>query len=55
MDSQEFSPVPQFENINASALSLLYGPTLTSLLDWHGSEKLFLANSCLSSEQNSWD
>ena len=25
-DSQEFSPAPQFESINSSALSLLYGP-----------------------------
>ena len=25
------SPVPQFENINSSELSLLYGPTLTSV------------------------
>ena len=29
-DSQESSPAPQFEGINSSALSLLYGPTLTS-------------------------
>ena len=32
-DSQEFSPTPQFEGINSSALSLLYGPTLTSIYD----------------------
>ena len=31
MDSQESSPAPQFESINSSMLSLLYGPTLTSL------------------------
>ena len=30
-DSQESSPAPQFESINSLALSLLYGPTLTSL------------------------
>ena len=43
-DSQESSPAPQFEIINSSALSLLYGPThiLTWLLEkpelWlHGS------------------
>ena len=29
-DSQETSPTPQFKSINSSALSLLYGPTLTS-------------------------
>ena len=30
-DSQESSPAPQFKNINSSALSLLYGLTLTSI------------------------
>ena len=29
--SQESSPTPQFKGINSSALSLLYGPTLTSI------------------------
>jgi len=33
-DSQESSPTPQFKSINSSALSLLYGPTLTSLHDY---------------------
>ena len=32
-DSQESSPEPQFENINSSVLSLLYGSTLTSIHD----------------------
>ena len=32
-DSQESSPTPQFENINSSVLSLLYGSTLTSIHD----------------------
>ena len=32
-DSQESSPAPQFESVNSSALSLLYGPTLTSIHD----------------------
>ena len=32
-DSQEFSPAPQFDDINSSALSLLYGPTLASVHD----------------------
>ena len=27
-------PAPQFESINSSALSLLYGPTLTSIHDY---------------------
>ena len=33
-DSQEFSPAPQFESISSLALSLLYGPTLTSMHDY---------------------
>ena len=32
-DSQESSPAPQFESINSLALSLPYGPTLTSVHD----------------------
>ena len=33
-DSQESSPTRQFKSINSSALSLLYGPTLTSIHDY---------------------
>ena len=33
-DSQESSPTPQFKSINSSALSLLYGPTLTTTRDY---------------------
>ena len=33
-DSQESSPTPQFKSINSSTLSLLYGPTLTSIHDY---------------------
>ena len=32
-DSQQSSPTPQFKSINSSVLSLLYGPTLTSIHD----------------------
>ena len=32
-DSQESSPAPQIKSINSSALSLLYGPTLTLQLN----------------------
>ena len=32
-DTQESSLAPQFKSINSSALSLLYGPTLTSVHD----------------------
>ena len=34
MDSQEFSPTPQFKSINSSVLSFLYNPTLTSIDDY---------------------
>ena len=33
-DSQGSSPAPQFERISSSALNLLSGPTLTSILDY---------------------
>ena len=33
-DSQESYPTPQFKSINSSALSLIYGPTLTSVHDY---------------------
>ena len=33
-DSQESSPAPQFKSINSLVLSLLYGPTLTSIPDY---------------------
>ena len=33
-DSQESSPTPQFKSISSSALSFLYGPTLTSIHDY---------------------
>ena len=33
-DSQESSPAPHFESINSLVLSLLYGPTLTSIHDY---------------------
>ena len=33
-DSQESSPTPQYKSINSSAVSFLYGPTLTSIRDY---------------------
>ena len=33
-DSQECSPKPQFKSVNSSALSFLYGPTLTFIHDY---------------------
>ena len=32
--SQEYSPTPQFKNINSSVLCFLYSPTLTSIHDY---------------------
>ena len=33
-EEEEYSLAPQFKGINSSALSLLYGPTLTSIHDY---------------------
>ena len=33
-ETQESSPTPQFKSINSSVISLLYGPTLTSIHDY---------------------
>ena len=33
-DAQESSPTPQFKSVSSSALSFLYGPTLTSIHDY---------------------
>ena len=41
-DSQKSSPAPQFENINSLSLSLLYGPTLTSIHDYWKKSQLWL-------------
>ena len=38
-DSQESSPTPQFKSINSSVLSLLYGPSFTSIHDYCGKAK----------------
>jgi len=44
-DSQGSFPAPQFENINSLALSLLYGPTLTSVHDyWKKKKKQYSFN-----------
>ena len=38
-DSPESSPTPQFESSNSLALSLIYGPTPTSVHDYWGKKK----------------
>ena len=40
-DSQESSPTPQIKSINSLALSLLYGPVLTSVHDYWKNHKLW--------------
>ena len=39
---KETSLIPQFKSINSSALSFLYGPTLTSIHDYWENHKLWL-------------
>ena len=39
-DSQESSPTPRFKSINSSALSFLYGPTLTFVYDYRKNHSL---------------
>ena len=45
-NSQESSPTPQFKSINSSALSLLYGPTLTSIHDYWKSHSFNYRDLC---------
>ena len=45
-DFPESSPAPQFEAINSSVLSLLYGPTLTSVHDCWKNHSLGYVDLC---------
>ena len=45
-DSQKSSPIPLFKSINSSALSLLYGPTLTSIRDYWRNHSFDYTNHC---------
>ena len=45
-DSQESSPVPQFESVNSLVPSLLYGPTLTSIHDCWKNHSFDYTNLC---------
>ena len=49
-DSQESFPIPQFKSINSSALSLLYGPTLTSIHDYWENHRLDYMDLCWQSD-----
>ena len=45
-DSQGSSPTPQFKSINSSALSFLYGPSLTSIHDYWKNHSLDWTDLC---------
>ena len=49
-DSQESSLAPQFESINSSALSLLRGPTLTSIPDYWKNHSFDYMDLCYQSD-----
>ena len=49
-DSQESSPAPQFESINTSAYSLLYGPTLTSVYNYWKNHSFYYTDLCLQND-----
>ena len=49
-DSQESSPALQFKNINSSVLSLLYGPTLTTVHNYWLNLSFDYMNLCLQSD-----
>ena len=48
--SQESSPAPQFKSISSSVLSLLYGPTLTSVHDYWESHSFDYTDLCWQSD-----
>ena len=52
-DSQEFSPAPQFDSNNL-ALSLLYGPTLTSIHDYRKNRNLDYMDFCQQSDASAF-
>ena len=49
-DCQESSPVPQFESINSLILSLLCGPTLTSIHDYWKNHRFDYSDLCQQSD-----
>ena len=48
----ESSPTPQFKSINSLALSLLYGPTLTSIHDYWKNHRSDCTDLCWQIKQN---
>ena len=53
-DSQESSPTPQFKSINSSALSFLYGPTLTSSHDYWKNHSFDYKDHCWKNDVSSF-
>ena len=49
-DTQESSPAPKFESINSLALSFIYGPVLTSILDYWENHSFDNMNLCWQSD-----
>ena len=49
-DSQEYSSAPQFESINSWVLSLLHGPTLTSIHDYWKNHSFHYTDLCWQSD-----
>ena len=49
-DSQEYSPTPRLKSTNSSALSLLYGPTLTSIHDYWKNHSFDYTDLCQQSD-----
>ena len=47
---REYSPAPQFESINSLAVSLLYGPTLTSVHDFWKTQSFGYMDFCRQSD-----
>ena len=50
-NSQESSPTPQFKSINSLVLSLLYGPTLTTIHDYWKNHSFDLTELCWQSKR----
>ena len=52
---KEFSPAPQFESICSLVLSLLYDPTLISILDYWENHSLDYTNLCQQSGSSAFE
>ena len=53
-NSQQSSPLPEFKSINSSALSLLYGPTLTFIHEYWKSHSFDYLDLCQQSDVSSF-